>query len=198
MTKTARYGNLRKQPGKAASWNELKGDVSSNVTESNTEGFKKSGSQGSVKQGTSRKDKARAKDERRRRRKRAREAQIICYHCRESGHLVVDCPKMQEDSETGVGICFKCGSTEHSAFQCRVKTKEGAEFPYAKCFICGETGHISKQCPDNPRGLYPYGVGNMVLTTFSSASASADAEVEVKQDCVPPAEKKKAQKLVKF
>lgn len=39
--------------------------------------------------------------------------------------MVADCPKMQQDSETGVGLCFKCGSTEHSAFQCRAKTVEG-------------------------------------------------------------------------
>ncbi|KAK9886067.1 hypothetical protein WA026_014851 [Henosepilachna vigintioctopunctata] len=55
----------------------------------------------------------------------------------------------------GTGICFKCGSSEHTSFACKVV--QGANYKFATCFICKEQGHISRQCPDNARGLYPKG-----------------------------------------
>ncbi|XP_014786082.1 zinc finger CCHC domain-containing protein 9 [Octopus bimaculoides] len=93
------------------------------------------------------------REKRRQKRVDTREKDTICFKCREKGHDMASCPKM-EATEEGAGICFKCGSTEHSLKQCRVK---GDRLAYAKCFICKETGHLSKQCPDNPRGLYPNG-----------------------------------------
>lgn len=57
---------------------------------------------------------------------------------------------------TGSGICFKCGSAEHTHFECKVV--RGQEFKFAQCFICNEQGHIARQCPDNARGLYPKGI----------------------------------------
>ncbi|XP_052278950.1 uncharacterized protein LOC127877298 isoform X2 [Dreissena polymorpha] len=93
---------------------------------------------------------------RRLKRQKDTENKKLCFHCRESGHQMSDCPEMRRDVEQGTGICFKCGSTEHAINKCNVKLAPG-EFPFAKCFICGETGHLSRACPDNPRGLYPNG-----------------------------------------
>lgn len=53
------------------------------------------------------------------------------------------------------GICFKCGSPDHTSFACRVV--KGQNFRFATCFICKEQGHLSKQCPDNANGMYPKG-----------------------------------------
>ncbi|EEB16851.1 zinc finger protein cchc domain containing protein, putative [Pediculus humanus corporis] len=79
----------------------------------------------------------------------------VCFHCRGSGHVLSQCPSLTETENTGTGICYKCGSTEHSAIECKVV--KGSSFQFAECFICKEQGHIARQCPDNPRGLYPHG-----------------------------------------
>jgi zinc finger CCHC domain-containing protein 9 len=84
-----------------------------------------------------------------------RERKKVCFHCRNSGHLLSQCPKLGSSSESGTGICFKCGSTEHTHLQCQVIRTQ--DFRYAECFVCKEQGHIARQCPDNPRGLYPKG-----------------------------------------
>lgn len=115
----------------------------------------------------------------------------VCFSCRQPGHWVGECPL----NSTSAGICFKCGSSEHSCQQCHVKIPSGeirretmalccgyvewlrhwfvtltstGEFPYAKCFICGEVGHLSRSCSDNPRGLYPKGEteGTTLLFNF--------------------------------
>jgi zinc finger CCHC domain-containing protein 9 len=85
----------------------------------------------------------------------ARERKKVCFHCRNSGHVLSQCPELGSSSESGTGICFKCGSTEHTHFQCQVIRTQ--DFRYAECFVCKEQGHIARQCPDNPRGLYPKG-----------------------------------------
>ncbi|KAJ9581772.1 hypothetical protein L9F63_003841 [Diploptera punctata] len=87
----------------------------------------------------------------------ARERKKVCFHCRKSNHKISECPELGDSNETGTGICFKCGSTEHTHFQCKVVRTQ--DFRYASCFICKEQGHIARQCPDNPRGLYPKGGG---------------------------------------
>lgn len=89
----------------------------------------------------------------------AREKKKVCFNCRKFGHNLSECPMLSSKDElvdtAGAGICFKCGSTEHTSFVCRVE--KGQNFKFATCFICKEQGHISRQCPDNARGLYPKG-----------------------------------------
>jgi zinc finger CCHC domain-containing protein 9 len=98
-------------------------------------------------------------------RKSERDASIVCFKCRKTGHTINDCPEAELDCEQGTGICYKCGSTEHAVNKCKTRVEPGS-FPYAKCFICNEMGHISKQCPDNPRGLYPNGMHSFSLLFF--------------------------------
>nr|XP_013189832.1 unnamed protein product [Amyelois transitella] len=88
----------------------------------------------------------------------ARVRKEVCYNCRKGGHNLSDCPDLKSKIpgvEAGEGICFKCGSTEHRQFECKVQRDK--EFRFATCFICKEPGHIARQCPDNPKGLYPNG-----------------------------------------
>ncbi|XP_030752206.1 myb-like protein X [Sitophilus oryzae] len=88
----------------------------------------------------------------------AREKKNVCFNCRKSGHVLSECPELGKGEVTqtaGTGICFKCGSTEHTHFECKVV--RGMDYKFAQCFICNEQGHIARQCPDNQRGLYPKG-----------------------------------------
>ncbi|KFV63092.1 Zinc finger CCHC domain-containing protein 9, partial [Dryobates pubescens] len=104
------------------------------------------------------KDKRR--EDRRLKRKENKKNAMVCFHCREPGHGVADCPAVLESEDMGTGICYRCGSTEHDIGKCRAKVDPAVgPFPYAKCFICGEMGHLSRSCPDNPKGLYAEGGG---------------------------------------
>ncbi|XP_064475133.1 uncharacterized protein LOC135389095 [Ornithodoros turicata] len=86
-----------------------------------------------------------------------RQLEKRCFKCRQPGHKVSDCPMMEEEIDEAVGICFKCGSTEHFSSKCHVETSLENEFPYAKCFICKQGGHLSRKCPRNDKGVYPKG-----------------------------------------
>lgn len=85
----------------------------------------------------------------------SREKTNVCYHCRKFGHKFSECPEINNSSMSKSGICFKCGSTEHTHFECKVTQSQN--FRYAVCFVCNEQGHIARQCSLNPQGQYPKG-----------------------------------------
>ncbi|NWH48788.1 ZCHC9 protein, partial [Fregata magnificens] len=102
--------------------------------------------------------KDRRREDRRLKRQEMKRNAMVCFHCREPGHGVADCPAVLESQDMGTGICYRCGSTEHDISKCKAKVDPAVgAFPYAKCFICGEMGHLSRSCPDNPKGLYAEG-----------------------------------------
>ncbi|XP_009809602.2 zinc finger CCHC domain-containing protein 9 [Gavia stellata] len=104
--------------------------------------------------------KDRRREDRRLKRQEMKKNAMVCFHCREPGHGVADCPAVLESQDMGTGICYRCGSTEHDISKCKAKVDPAVgAFPYAKCFICGEMGHLSRSCPDNPKGLYAEGGG---------------------------------------
>lgn len=131
-----------------------------------------------------------------------RNATTRCFACRGLGHAARDCPSALNAESTvlgadevaratadvprgkeTVGICFRCGSTEHILAKCRrAPPKVGSELPFATCFICAAKvsragsqgiragasvadaplfatqGHLASQCPSNAgRGVYPRG-----------------------------------------
>ena len=45
----------------------------------------------------------------------------VCFHCRQPGHGIADCPSALENQEMGTGICYRCGSTEHEITKCKAK-----------------------------------------------------------------------------
>jgi len=93
----------------------------------------------------------------------ARSKKLVCFNCREPGHMLADCPNKNDvtcDTMPGAaGHCFKCGSLEHTSKDCKSKLKRENAYRFAVCFICKQEGHLAKACPDNPKGLYPNGGG---------------------------------------
>ncbi|KAJ1912053.1 hypothetical protein H4219_005743 [Mycoemilia scoparia] len=82
-----------------------------------------------------------------------RELEKTCFHCREKGHSVKNCPQAKSQ---GIGICYHCGSEDHTTKSCTAKSKK---FAFATCFVCNQQGHITSQCKKNENGLYPDGGG---------------------------------------
>ena len=83
-----------------------------------------------------------------------------CFVCRELSHAAKDCPHAIGEGAQGkdtVGLCFRCGSTEHTLSQCR-RPRTDDELPFATCYICSNKGHLASKCPQNQgRGVYPDG-----------------------------------------
>lgn len=152
MTRWAR-DSYKKTPHDGSKWEEIKEKNVSTSHQRNAD--RKMSNIDAVKQAALKKNKR--SDHRRLKRQRRNEQSKVCFHCRMPGHGMADCPRMLRDNEQGTGICFKCGSTEHTSHTCSAKVVPGKEFVFAKCFVCGQEGHLSKACPDNPRGLYPGG-----------------------------------------
>jgi len=103
---------------------------------------------------------------------------LVCYHCREKGHSIQQCPQQQANNNQtnnksnskkkkmvatpATAICYKCGSTEHTLASCPKNTKYGdgdaqQHLPFATCFICQEQGHLASSCSQNKHGIFVNG-----------------------------------------
>jgi len=110
---------------------------------------------------------------------------MVCFNCRQSGHLLIDCPEAKKDpskeastKDQGGNHCFKCGSKDHTSRDCKSKRKGADAYAFATCFICKETGHLAKSCPDNPRGLYPKGGGCRFCGSVEHLKADCDRKAQ--------------------
>jgi len=112
----------------------------------------------------------------------ARSKKLVCFNCREPGHMLADCPNARaEESDLGhaaSGHCFKCGSLEHTSKDCKSKLKRENAYRFAVCFICKQEGHLAKACPDNPKGLYPKGGGCVFCGSVEHLKRDCPRKVE--------------------
>jgi len=110
---------------------------------------------------------------------------MVCFNCRQSGHLLIDCPQQKKENSGGDASkvqagnhCFKCGSKDHTSKDCVSKRKGKDAYAFATCFICKETGHLAKSCPDNPRGLYPKGGGCRFCGSVEHLKADCSRKIQ--------------------
>jgi len=111
----------------------------------------------------------------------------VCLNCRQEGHWLAQCPQgnnsgIQENKDSNMkpnsGLCFKCGSLDHTSKDCKSKLKGENAFRFAVCFICKEEGHLAKACPDNPKGLYPNGGGCVFCGSVEHLKRDCPRKVE--------------------
>eukprot|EP00092_Neocalanus_flemingeri_P014648 GFUD01015810.1.p1 GENE.GFUD01015810.1~~GFUD01015810.1.p1 ORF type:complete len:427 (+),score=170.41 GFUD01015810.1:77-1357(+) len=112
----------------------------------------------------------------------ARSKKLVCFNCREPGHMLADCPNAKAEENDVVhaasGHCFKCGSLEHTSKDCKSKLKRENAYRFAVCFICKQEGHLAKTCPDNPKGLYPKGGGCIFCGSVEHLKRDCPRKVE--------------------
>ncbi|KAH9943055.1 uncharacterized protein BXZ73DRAFT_40725 [Epithele typhae] len=117
-------------------------------------------------------DKRGPKEQRRLKRIDERDADTICFACREKGHSARNCTnKLAADAPDGertrsgtkagrdaVGICYRCGSRRHNLSKCPEDVNPSNPLPFASCFVCSGKGHLASKCPKNQtKGIYPNG-----------------------------------------
>lgn len=103
---------------------------------------------------------------RRNRRAKLKARKLVCFHCRNRGHGVQECPRLNtEKAADGTvipglqasGICYRCGSVDHTLAKCPKPATNNGSLPFAECFVCGGKGHLSSMCEKNDLGMYPTG-----------------------------------------
>merc|ERR1712062_155924 len=150
MTRTAKRGPENKKRHDATEWSALKiepnngGPVRQNHNSSKGHRGQNKWAQGSKwsNKGNNHFKKRRTgeeellhmvlhKEQRRERRRekteRDRQMKKLCFKCRLPGHRVEDC--IMSNSGEGTGICYKCGSTEHTVAGCKANLPAG-KMPY--------------------------------------------------------------------
>ena len=72
----------------------------------------------------------------------------VCFKCRLPGHKVEEC--LMNDSDQGTGVCYKCGSQEHTSSTCKAKLPPGTfstqqSFPFSvlTCYLGTVIGFCS-------------------------------------------------------
>merc|ERR1712142_650508 len=109
----------------------------------------------------------------------ARSKKLVCFNCRQPGHMLADCPSaLLGETQPASGHCFKCGSLEHTSKDCKSKLRRENAYRFAVCFICKEEGHLAKACPDNPKGLYPKGGGCIFCGSVEHLKRDCPRKVE--------------------
>lgn len=126
---------------------------------------------------------------RRLKRIRERNDTKICFGCRENGHSVENCLKIQNDDKNksvyyNKKVCYKCGSKLHTLYKCKlwIKSKNSDELPYASCFICKSVGHLAVKCPSNEHGLYPNGGSCHLCKSTTHLAVNCDISANKKID----------------